>query len=260
MARAREASPGPPQVYAHGVDETTKSHLIYEPDDQPEALAVQALLEQAGIRCKLQRHGDTAYPGVTDRHRSWGEVRVAADVVDRAQELIAEYIETLDEGEVLEKAEGMKMPSTIPPPVEHSRPARAAFYHAAWPLLLVLSLGFNVYLYVSYVYAPFEPVVDTHDERGRLLLRQHFAAPGDTWSTQIDEFDVTGDQWASSFDHDADGRIERFELYDDGRTTGGGRDLDDDGAFDRTWCERGDERIEIDLQRCEEVFVQPEGR
>jgi hypothetical protein len=241
------------------VDETTKSHLVYEPDDEPEALAVEALLKDAGIVCQLLPHGDTAYPGVTDRHRSWGEIRVAADKIELAQDLIAEYIETLDEGEVLEKAEDVRMPSTTPPPIEHSAPARSALYHAAWPMLLALSVGLNVYLYVEHVYSPFEPVVETKDDRGRVLYRQHFASPRDVWSTRTDEYDVGGDKWASYYDDDADGRIERFELFDDGRLVGGGSDVDGDGTSERVWCETAHERIEVDLERCQELFEQPEG-
>ncbi|MEM8609819.1 MAG: DUF2007 domain-containing protein [Myxococcota bacterium] len=79
---------------------------VYETDDEVQALALQEALEGEGIAAVLINHRDTAYPGITDRLRHGTEIRVEADLVARAQEVIREFL----------SAEPVEGPPVAPPP------------------------------------------------------------------------------------------------------------------------------------------------
>ncbi len=71
---------------------TMETRSVYETDDEVQALALQEALESEGIAAVLVNHRDTAYPGITDRLRHGTEIRVEADQVDKAAQLIREFI------------------------------------------------------------------------------------------------------------------------------------------------------------------------
>lgn len=83
-----------------------ETRRVYETDDEVQALALQEALEREGIAAVLVNHRDTAYPGITDRLRHGTEIRVEADQVDRATEVIGEYI----------ASEAIEGPPIAPPP------------------------------------------------------------------------------------------------------------------------------------------------
>ena len=79
---------------------------VYETDDEVQALALQEALESEGIAAVLVNHRDTAYPGITDRLRHGTEIRVEADLVERATQVIREFL----------AAEPVEGPPVAPPP------------------------------------------------------------------------------------------------------------------------------------------------
>lgn len=69
-----------------------ETHNVYETDDEVQALALQEALESAGIAAVLVNHRDTAYPGITDRLRHGTEIRVETEQVEKATEIIEEFL------------------------------------------------------------------------------------------------------------------------------------------------------------------------
>lgn len=53
-----------------------------------EARTIASLLSSEGMDCVVTPYQDTAYPGVADRERPWGVIRVAATELERAEELL----------------------------------------------------------------------------------------------------------------------------------------------------------------------------
>ncbi|MGB8332644.1 MAG: DUF2007 domain-containing protein [Polyangiales bacterium] len=86
---------------------------VYETDDEVQALALQEALESEGIAAVLVNHRDTAYPGITDRQRHGTEIRVEHNQVQRATQLIEEFL-------AAQPVEGPPIaapPGSEPPPV-----------------------------------------------------------------------------------------------------------------------------------------------
>ena len=79
---------------------------VYETDDEVQALALQEALESEGIAAVLINHRDTAYPGITDRQRHGTEIRVECDQVEKAKQLIEEFL----------AAQPVEGPPIAPPP------------------------------------------------------------------------------------------------------------------------------------------------
>lgn len=65
---------------------------VYESQDETQALALQAVLTDAGIDCALLNHRDRAYPGIVDRVAGGTEILVASEDADRARALIDEFL------------------------------------------------------------------------------------------------------------------------------------------------------------------------
>ena len=83
-----------------------ETRSVHETDDEVQALALQEALESEGIAAVLINHRDTAYPGITDRQRHGTEIRVEADQVAKATELIEEFL----------AAQPVEGPPIAPPP------------------------------------------------------------------------------------------------------------------------------------------------
>jgi len=101
---------------------------VYETDDEVQALALQEALESAGIAAVLVNHRDTAYPGITDRLRHGTEIRVEADQVEEATQLIEEFL----------AAQPVEGPPIAPPP--HSGPA-PGIQGPGWLVITVILLA-----------------------------------------------------------------------------------------------------------------------
>ena len=83
-----------------------ETQSIYETDDEVQALALQEALEAEGIAAVLVNHRDTAYPGITDRQRHGTEIRVEIDQVEKATQLVEEFL----------AAQPVEGPPIAPPP------------------------------------------------------------------------------------------------------------------------------------------------
>ena len=101
---------------------------VYETDDEVQAIALQEALERAGIAAVLVNHRDTAYPGITDRLRHGTEIRVEADHVERATQLIQEFI----------AAEPVEGPPVAPPPHPGPKPGLRG---PGWLITTLIFLG-----------------------------------------------------------------------------------------------------------------------
>lgn len=107
---------------------TMETISVYETDDEVQALALQEALEGEGIAAVLINHRDTAYPGITDRLRHGTEIRVEANHVERAKELIREFI----------AAEPVEGPPIAPPPDSGPAPGVRG---PGWLLITLTFLG-----------------------------------------------------------------------------------------------------------------------
>ena len=59
------------------------------PENEPEAQAIQQMLQDPGIECEVVRLQSSVYPGLF--HPQWGVIRVSPDQLLRAQELVEEW-------------------------------------------------------------------------------------------------------------------------------------------------------------------------
>ena len=101
---------------------------VYETDDEVQALALQEALESVGIAAVLVNHRDTAYPGITDRLRHGTEIRVEADQVDAATQLIEEFL----------AAQPVEGPPIAAPPSTSPAPGVKG---PGWPIITLILLG-----------------------------------------------------------------------------------------------------------------------
>ena len=109
---------------------------VYETDDEVQALALQEALESAGIAAVLVNHRDTAYPGITDRLRHGTEIRVEADQVEKATQLIEEFL----------AAQPVEGPPVAPPPDPNPPPGLRGPGWLVITLILLGLMGAAVYL------------------------------------------------------------------------------------------------------------------
>ena len=109
---------------------------VYETDDEVQALALQEALESAGIAAVLVNHRDTAYPGITDRLRHGTELRVEADQVEEATQLIEEFL----------AAQPVEGPPIAPPPDSGPAPGIQGPGWLVITVILLALLGVAVYL------------------------------------------------------------------------------------------------------------------
>ncbi len=109
---------------------------VYETDDEVQALALQEALESEGIAAVLINHRDTAYPGITDRQRHGTEILVEHNQVEKAKQLIEDFL----------AAEPIEGPPVAPPP--DSEPA-AGLRGPGWlvvTLVMLSLLGVGAYI------------------------------------------------------------------------------------------------------------------
>ena len=109
---------------------------VYETDDEVQALALQEALESEGIAAILLNHRDTAYPGITDRQRHGTEIRVEGDQVEKATQIIEEFL-------VAEPVEG---PPIAPPPDSEPAPGLRGPGWLIITLLMLTLLGVAAYI------------------------------------------------------------------------------------------------------------------
>jgi hypothetical protein len=101
---------------------------VYETDDEVQALALQEALESEGIAAILINHRDTAYPGITDRQRHGTEIRVERDQVEKATQLIEEFL----------AAQPVEGPPIAPPPDSEPAPGLRG---PGWLVITLVMLG-----------------------------------------------------------------------------------------------------------------------
>ena len=113
-----------------------ETRSIYETDDEVQALALQEALETEGIAAVLVNHRDTAYPGITDRQRHGTEIRVEMDQVEKATQIIEEFL----------AAQPVEGPPIAPPPESLPPPARRGPRSLLISLLLLALMVVAAYL------------------------------------------------------------------------------------------------------------------
>ena len=64
---------------------------LIKPENEAEAIALQAILKQHGIQAKIVSFHDTAYDGLFQHQYGWGVIRVPESDYARAGEIIKEW-------------------------------------------------------------------------------------------------------------------------------------------------------------------------
>jgi len=219
------------------------TRTLYEPDDEVEARAFESALTEEGIACSLRPRGDTAYPGVADRSAGWGEILVDATDLERAQHVVADWLEAEaaepELGPYRERADGLDALAA-----EHcdrttalERAVKKGVVRLFFSLVLILSLAANFYYVTRDHIAPGE--YEGRDSAGRLVYEmryeEHEQHP--RWTT---EFDVHGDRTWEHYDRDGDGRRERGVAFGPDGLRSTYFDADEDGWNERSTVERGE--------------------
>jgi hypothetical protein len=61
------------------------------PANEAEALALQGVLAEHGIKVQIRSYHDTAYDGIFQNQKGWGVLLVEADDLSLAREIVAEW-------------------------------------------------------------------------------------------------------------------------------------------------------------------------
>jgi len=109
---------------------------VYETDDEVQALALQEALESEGIAAVLINHRDTAYPGITDRQRHGTEIRVEHNQVEKAKQLIEDFL----------AAQPIEGPPIAPPPDSEPAPGLRGPGWLVMTLVMLGLLGVGAYI------------------------------------------------------------------------------------------------------------------
>jgi hypothetical protein len=67
---------------------------LVKPENEAEAIALQAILEQHGIQAKIVSFHDTAYDGLFQSQYGWGVIKVKEADYLLAQSIVTEWIES----------------------------------------------------------------------------------------------------------------------------------------------------------------------
>lgn len=70
---------------------------LIKPDNEAEAIALQAILEQHGIQAEIVSFHDTAYDGLFQHQYGWGVIKVQESEYLQAQQIIQEWKEAAPE-------------------------------------------------------------------------------------------------------------------------------------------------------------------
>ena len=111
--------------------------------DEIEARGIASFLEEEGIDCVVVPYRDTAYPGVSDRERPWGTVRVGASELEQANVLLEAWRTAVPEN--LEEAWQRSLAS----------PADGEAKKPGWPGTPVIFAGCLVVLVAIYLVMKF---------------------------------------------------------------------------------------------------------
>jgi type III secretory pathway lipoprotein EscJ len=64
---------------------------LIKPDNEAEAIAMQAILEQHNIQAEIMSFRDTAYDGLFQHQYGWGVIKVKESDYLQAQQIIQEW-------------------------------------------------------------------------------------------------------------------------------------------------------------------------
>ena len=67
---------------------------LVKPENEAEAIALKAILEQHGIQAKIVSFHDTAYDGLFQSQYGWGVIKVKEADYLLAQNIVTEWIES----------------------------------------------------------------------------------------------------------------------------------------------------------------------
>ena len=64
---------------------------LIKPENEAEAIVLQAILKQHGIQAKIVSFHDTAYDGLFQHQYGWGVIRVPESDYARAEQIVREW-------------------------------------------------------------------------------------------------------------------------------------------------------------------------
>ncbi len=216
-------------------DSEDGTELVYEAFDAAEAGMLERVLVEAGIGVTVVLLHDTAYPGITDQARPYGELRVAAQDVERAQSVLADYLEHEDEAVVLEGPDDVPMDAAASP---GSRGGGSGLLPVLMPIALMISLAGNLLLVWMMYASPGATEVESHDADGYLVMKSMYDTPGSAWPHRWEVYDREGRVLSASVDANSNGWPERHTFFDRSDGTSVHHDRDEDGLYERWTYER----------------------
>lgn len=223
---------------------TERTAELCAPDDEAEALALEAELRDHGIAPLRVRTRSSGIPGITS---GWGTIRVPEADLERGCAIAAAWYErdeeSMDDDELSRQAfeaaeidpEGRRAledagspyrgPEYPQPRGPCAEPVRSISTSLA---VAVLSIFGNLVL-LGWMLADAEPALDARDATGRLSTRWSAGEfPEDTMA-----YDTRERMVGRYVDRDRDGRPERGIVFAaDGRRNEEFRDADEDGRFE----------------------------
>lgn len=211
-------------------------HVVYEPDDEIEARAIEGLLREEGIQCKLSAPGDTAYPGIGERGARWA-ILVHEDDLGPSQELIADWLEAEDASPDLGPYRTLPDDDPSEPGAEHTplhQSVKGWLFRIVVSGALLASLAANLHFIVEQRYP--DDTVTAEDADGRRLYEASYGEG--PYATRTREYDTEGQLTSDSLDEAGDGRIERVTFVHPRGVRTSYLDHDEDGRAERVRTRR----------------------
>jgi len=194
--------------------EEKETKELFVPKNESEARSIESFLASEGVECAVVPFQDTAYPGITDRNRPWGSIRVPAQDLDRAKALLEAY--QASEPENVEEVFDKALPP--PEPAPKRRELSTSFYSALFGGFLV---GAIIMYFVMDSVPPRPPNGWFEKDRNH--------------DGKIDErtFFRKGTIEKAEIDTNQDGKTDDWHSYDEGGFhVREERDLNNDGSVD----------------------------
>lgn len=219
------------------------------PDDEAEALALEAELRDHGIAPLLVRAG-SPLPGVGTG--AWGTIRVPAGDLERARAIAAAWYERededIDDEELARQAEdaqaheeqrrgledigsAYRAPDYPKTRVPRAEPVRS---FPIWPAIAIVSLALNVFLGAWALREPeYVQTTEAYDARGRVTATWRWGQSA--YPLGMSGYDTDGRRTMEISDRDGDGREESSVSFDrEGRRACRSYDRDEDGWYERS--------------------------
>jgi hypothetical protein len=202
---------------------------LYKPEDETEAIAITALLEENSIHSSMQSFHDTAYDGLFQGQHGWGIIKVNEADYETAGTLLTNWQTGIPDA--MEMLSDLKQKS-VESNTSQQHMGLSDYKHLLVPAFLSLSVLLNILFCVMYFSSIRENRTnyDQYDKSNFLMGRIEWGANKYSPYKYI-SYQRNGEATSVWIDTDDDGRVDRFITHWP-NAKGTSIDKDNNGIFE----------------------------